>query len=226
MSKQTKNTHSVPSVASGLTHSATGKGPEHRTKYRYDLFGNAISKSGTLADANVYRFSSKEIHVNSGMYYYGQRFYDPNLQRWLNRDPLQELGGMNLYGFVGNNPLHSIDPWGYEDKPTAGEKCKKAAETIWIAVSSPFPNETWASGGPDMYNIFNSTSNKNDQIIQRGTDLDYDPPTYPQPPVTTPPRTKRPVRPSNSLPVIIWVPAPGSPFPAPVQLPKGFPRGK
>src|SRR6266481_189134 len=60
--------------------------------YRYDPFGNTISSSGTLASANIYRFSSKEIHANSGMYYYGYRFYDPNLQRWVNRDPINELG--------------------------------------------------------------------------------------------------------------------------------------
>jgi hypothetical protein len=51
--------------------------------YRYDPFGNTISSSGTLATANLYRFSSKEIHANSGMYYYLYRFYDPNLQRWI-----------------------------------------------------------------------------------------------------------------------------------------------
>src|ERR1019366_6092991 len=37
--------------------------------YRYDPFGNTVSQSGTLADANVYRFSSKEVHTNSEMYY-------------------------------------------------------------------------------------------------------------------------------------------------------------
>jgi RHS repeat-associated protein len=56
--------------------------------YRYDPFGNLISSSGPLWALNRYRFSSKEIHVGSGMYYYGYRFYDPNLQRWINRDPL------------------------------------------------------------------------------------------------------------------------------------------
>lgn len=62
--------------------------------YRYDPFGNTISSSGTLASANVYRFSSKEIHVNSGMYCYGFRWYSPNLQRWLNRDPITDDGGL------------------------------------------------------------------------------------------------------------------------------------
>ncbi len=82
--------------------------------YRYDPFGNTISKSGTLAAANLYRFSSKEIHVNSGMYYYGYRFYDPSLQRWINRDPIFEVGGANLYTHVGNRPVCAVDPFGLE----------------------------------------------------------------------------------------------------------------
>ena len=81
--------------------------------YRYDPFGNTLSQSGSLAAANVYRFSSKEIHVTSGlMYYFGYRFYDPSMQRWLNRDPIGERGGLNLYGYVGNDPLDRIDPLG------------------------------------------------------------------------------------------------------------------
>jgi len=81
--------------------------------YRYDPFGNYISQSGSLADANVYRFSSKEIHVNSGLYYYGYRWYDPYLQRWLNRDPLGKGKGQQLYEFSGNAPVHFVDFWGH-----------------------------------------------------------------------------------------------------------------
>ena len=80
--------------------------------YRYDPYGNTISSSGSLASANVYRFSSKEFHVNSGLYYYGYRWYAPNLQRWLNRDPSGELSGINLYGFVFSDPLIKYDPNG------------------------------------------------------------------------------------------------------------------
>jgi RHS repeat-associated protein len=69
-------------------------------KYLYDPYGNTLGQWGPLADANVYRFSSKEFHANSGLYYYGFRFYDPNLQRWINRDPIGEVGGINLYGFL------------------------------------------------------------------------------------------------------------------------------
>jgi RHS repeat-associated protein len=87
--------------------------------YRYDPFGNIISQSGTLADANVYRFSSKEFHASSGMYYYLYRFYDPNLQRWLSRDPIEEQGGLNLYVFVNNDPEDYFDAFGQQsNSPT------------------------------------------------------------------------------------------------------------
>jgi RHS repeat-associated protein len=83
--------------------------------YRYDPYGRLMGSSGTLAAANLYRFSSKELHTKSGMYYYGFRFYEPHLQRWINRDPIFEAGGINLYGFVFNRPLNGIDPWGLDD---------------------------------------------------------------------------------------------------------------
>jgi RHS repeat-associated protein len=83
--------------------------------YRYDSFGNTLSSSGSQASANVYRFSSKEVNIDTGMYYYGYRFYDPILQRWLNRDPIAEFGGLNLYTFVDNEPPDLLDPWGLAD---------------------------------------------------------------------------------------------------------------
>ena len=85
-------------------------------KYLYDPFGNMLAQSGSLASANRYRFSSKEWDSNSGLYYYLYRFYDPNLQRWLSRDPMQERGGLNLYDYVRNNPVNFVDPFGLMSK--------------------------------------------------------------------------------------------------------------
>jgi len=42
--------------------------------------------------------------------------YDPNIGRWLNRDPIAENGGVNLYGFVGNDGVNSSDYLGLEAK--------------------------------------------------------------------------------------------------------------
>jgi len=44
-------------------------------------------------------------------------FYDPNAGRWINRDPIQEEGGINLYAFVNNTPLLVIDPDGRQAWP-------------------------------------------------------------------------------------------------------------
>ncbi len=80
--------------------------------YLYDPFGNTIFASGPMAPVNPYRFSSKEFHANSGSIYFGRRFYDPTLQRFINQDPIQELGGVNLYTFVANTPVNAVDPLG------------------------------------------------------------------------------------------------------------------
>lgn len=48
----------------------------------------------------------------SGMLFYGFRYYDPETGRWLSRDPIGERGGLNLYAFVGNDPVGFIDVLG------------------------------------------------------------------------------------------------------------------
>ena len=79
--------------------------------YRYDAFGNTLESSGARAGENPYRFSTKELS-SLGLYDYGYRFYLPSSGIWLNRDPLREDGGVNLYGMVGNNPINAVDPYG------------------------------------------------------------------------------------------------------------------
>jgi RHS repeat-associated protein len=84
-------------------------------RYAYDAFGNTLAISGPLAQANHYRFSSKEYHANSGLVYYLYRYYEPNLQRWINRDPIGEWGGVNLFQFVCNDPANMVDFLGLVD---------------------------------------------------------------------------------------------------------------
>jgi RHS repeat-associated protein len=81
-------------------------------KYLYDPFGNMLAMSGPLMSFNKYRFSSKEWNNNAGLYYYDRRFYEPGVQRWLNRDPIHEKGGLNLYSFTINDPINRFDPIG------------------------------------------------------------------------------------------------------------------
>ncbi len=58
--------------------------------YEYDAFGDTIAQTGSHADAFRFRFSTKYHDPETGLYYYGRRFYDPPRGRWLNRDPIEE----------------------------------------------------------------------------------------------------------------------------------------
>ena len=82
--------------------------------YTYGAFGQLLSKSGPLADVFRFRFSTKYYDAETGLYYYGYRFYSTVLMRWLNRDPIEEKGGLNLYSLCLNNVLSSIDPLGLD----------------------------------------------------------------------------------------------------------------
>lgn len=53
-------------------------------------------------------------HVTTPVCYYGFRYYDPVTGRWPSRDPIEEEGGLNLYGFVYNNPVNQWDLLGLE----------------------------------------------------------------------------------------------------------------
>ncbi|TAE89542.1 MAG: hypothetical protein EAZ81_12830, partial [Verrucomicrobia bacterium] len=64
-----------------------------------------------------YRFSTKPLENTTGLYYYGYRYYHPQTGRWINRDPIEEEGGLNLYGFVGNDGVNRLDLMGLETYP-------------------------------------------------------------------------------------------------------------
>jgi RHS repeat-associated protein len=86
--------------------------------YEYSPFGKLIVKSGTKADDFNFKFSSYFTDDETGLVYYGYRYYDADMGRWLNRDPIGERGGNNLYGFVGNDGINGWDRLGmWPDKP-------------------------------------------------------------------------------------------------------------
>ena len=80
--------------------------------YTYDAFGRTLSATGPLANLFPHRFSTKYFDPETGLYYYGYRFYSPELMRWMNRDPIAEHGGINLYHFSHNNPIFLTDSLG------------------------------------------------------------------------------------------------------------------
>jgi RHS repeat-associated protein len=93
-------------------------------RYEYGPFGEPVRVTGPAAKANPLRFSTQYADDVTGQVKYLFRDYDPDRGRWLNRDPIGEVGGNNLYNFVGNDPIRRIDSlgllfWGCSRNPCA-----------------------------------------------------------------------------------------------------------
>ncbi len=87
------------------------------TTYTYEPFGKTTVTGTSL---NPFQFTGREHEGpavggvdGTGLYYYRARYYQPRLQRFLSEDPIGFLGGdVNLYGYVGQNPVLWTDPSG------------------------------------------------------------------------------------------------------------------
>jgi RHS repeat-associated protein len=79
---------------------------------RYDAWG--VRTTVGAQDAASFGFTGHLEYKELGLVFTLYRAYDPATGRWLSRDPIGENGGINLYGYVANNPINLIDPWGLD----------------------------------------------------------------------------------------------------------------
>ena len=77
--------------------------------YTYGPFGEVNLFSGPMVDRFSFRFMTKRYDAALGLYDFGARWYSPVLHRWLNRDPIAERGGLNIYAFCRNDPINNYD---------------------------------------------------------------------------------------------------------------------
>jgi len=91
---------------SELIDSGSGANVAH---YEYGPFGEVTASTGDLAVGNPFRFSTKYWDDETGLGYWGYRYYDPITGRWLSRDPIGEKGGVNLHGYCANNSIDLFD---------------------------------------------------------------------------------------------------------------------
>jgi RHS repeat-associated protein len=80
-----------------------------RTEYTYEPFGKT-TVSGA-ASSNSSQYTGRE-NDGTGLYFFRSRYYSPTLQRFISEDPIGLAGGINLYGYAGNNPISFSDPFG------------------------------------------------------------------------------------------------------------------
>lgn len=117
--------------------------------YEYDAFGNTIVSTGSKVADFAHRFSTKPHDAETGLYYYGYRYYDPVTGRWPSRDPIEEEGGLNLYGFVENNPTSRLDVLG--NMPMVLEPAYTPSAEVMVLVTERM--RPIKKGGLTTYNF-------------------------------------------------------------------------
>ena len=105
--------------------------------YQYDAWGNLVSYGGPMAQENDYLYTGREYDWQTGIYYYRARYYNPELGRFLSRDPAGMVDGPNMYVYVKNEPVNKVDPWGKDvvllDKLPPGYICCGGIKSgVWV----------------------------------------------------------------------------------------------
>lgn len=122
--------------------------------YEYDPFGRTLRSSGTPANDNSYRFSTKRVDASTDFALYEYRTYSPSVGRWLSRDPIGEVGGQNVYGCVRNDAISKLDRLGLacldRDCLKRPRHCPRSCEVVAIAMIPKW----WTLNGGDAFLTF------------------------------------------------------------------------
>jgi RHS repeat-associated protein len=141
-------------------------------QYQYSPFGQQIRATGPLSKANPFRWSTKFWDEESGLSYYGLRFYSSEQSRWLGKDPIGEKGGRNLYAFVDNDPIATYDPFGSNGNTLETEVSGAQAASLDSSAGSQASNflrevQSWA----EEFNDFQRAENLIVDNVEGGDDL-------------------------------------------------------
>jgi RHS repeat-associated protein len=119
------------------------------TYEEYHPFGTSsyqATNAGILSSSKRYRYVGKERDEESGLYYYGARFYAPWLCRFMSCDPkAAQFPDQSPYNYCFNNPINLIDPDGMEpegpdDPPTGSESNPILLDEVEISSTRTYPS--------------------------------------------------------------------------------------
>jgi RHS repeat-associated protein len=118
--------------------------------YGYDVFGEPRSgdpESATfLFTGEQYDARARDVRLidaDTGLYYLRARYYDPSIGRFLTQDPVPAV---NLYAYVGNNPVNYVDPAGLCHKRLGWDQiCGRWAHELGRSKNKPKESSTFQS---------------------------------------------------------------------------------
>ena len=125
--------------------------------YEYGSFGELLSS--VEAAPLPLRFSTKYWDAETSLYYYGYRYYDAANGRWINRDPIGEEGGLNIYGMCFNDAINYYDYLGWDPQP---QDNKGTGSGIGDRKSFIFPAHSMGMTTDE----YNAITNISDDIIE------------------------------------------------------------
>ena len=108
----------------------------------YDEFG--VVTNDTSPGTTPFGFAGGLYDGDTGLVRFGARDYDASAGRWMSKDPLRFGGGMNLYGYVVNDPVDHLDPDGTDPSLVVGIFCSLFPS----ACGGSGPDSGPAPGGP------------------------------------------------------------------------------
>ncbi|MDR3562899.1 MAG: RHS repeat-associated core domain-containing protein [Negativicutes bacterium] len=136
-------------------------------RYEYSPFGQLIRATGPLAMQNPLTFSTKYRDQETGLFYYPNRFYNPESGRWLSRDQGNDPNSINLYCFALNSPNGTIDPDGNGAISQFGRlaflSIITAVKYYQQAILTPDPEQraVWVERGNEALHGMAETGEKN-----------------------------------------------------------------
>jgi len=114
---------------------------------RVEFKGQTSHADGSIGTPRASSFTAKSANQapETSLHYYGFRYYDSVTGRWPSRDPLGENGGLNMYGFVHNNPIHYFDVVGLWRSHEHRMITANAWKDSWVSIDAAGDREIYTT---------------------------------------------------------------------------------